>query len=198
MDNAILHALVMLAGIFGFYWLIDSLANRNRQQEEEENGTDEEPEVSTTSEKLGEKLPVHTHQLVMGTLRQMGCNPREMEGSLIAVEYQGMNFVISAVDDYLFVDVNAPWIYAIPMDGELEEFARMQKAINLLNQHEAVTLFYTFNQESGEIGVHAKKNILFMEEVPNLSAYLASVFSAIFRVQRDLLSEIEKSKAREE
>ena len=196
-DNAILHALVLLAGIFGFYWLIDSLASRNKRQEEEENMTEEEPEALTTNEKAEEELPVHTHQLVMDTLRQMGCDPKEMDEVLIAVDYQGMHFIIEAADECLYINVHAPWIYFISMDGELEEFARMQKAINLVNQHEHATLCYSFKQEENEIGVHAKRNVLFIPQIPSLTKYLASAFDIIFRAQRMLLTEIEKCKVRE-
>ena len=48
------------------------------------------------------------------------------------------------------------------------------------------------------IGIHSKKNMLFIRQIPDLKGYLISVLNDFFKIQRDVMTEIEKSKEVEE
>ena len=74
----------------------------------------------------------------------------------------------------------------------------MQKRINNINGYTNCTVLYTINKEAGMIGVHSKKNMLFVRQIPNLKGYLVSTLDDFFRVQRLVMTEIEKCKVTEE
>ena len=83
------------------------------------------------------------------------------------------------------------------MDGDIEDFARMQKAVNLANCKGTCTVLYTYNEEEGLIGVHSRKNIIFVPQITELDKYLASVLDGFFKIQRLVLSEMDKIKNKE-
>ena len=60
------------------------------------------------------------------------------------------------------------------------------------------TVLYTIHQESEQIGVHTKKSVLFIPQIPNIDGYLVSVLNEFFRTQRLVVTEIEKMKVKEE
>lgn len=197
MDKAFLHALVLLAGIVFFYKLIDCLAGRKGQEDEEERDTVDEAENNATSEPVVEQSP-ETRRLVLETLRKMGCAFDDEDEEIIHFSYQGAHFAIEAVDDCLFINVHYPWLHVLPMDGDLENFAYMQKAVNMVNHHYACNVYYTFNKEENLIEVHCKKNMLFVSQIPHLEGYLASVLDSFFKTQREVVTEIEKNRIKEE
>ena len=86
------------------------------------------------------------------------------------------------------------WWYHISTYCDLDEFAAMQKTINRINAHVNCTVLYTINQEAEEIGVHSKKNMLFVRQIPGLKDYLVSVLNDFYNIRRDVLIEIEKCK----
>lgn len=53
---------------------------------------------------------------------------------------------------------------------------------------------YKNDQEAEEIGVHSKKNMLFVRQIPGLKDYLVSVLNDFYNIRRDVLIEIEKCK----
>lgn len=48
-----------------------------------------------------------------------------------------------------------------------------------------------------EIGIHSKRIILFVKEIPNLDQYLISVLNDFFKVKRFVLTELDKCKVEE-
>ena len=82
--------------------------------------------------------------------------------------------------------------------SDVEDIANLHKVINLANQHANVSVIHTVNQEIEEIGVHSRKNILFVPQIPEIDQYLVCVLNDFFKVQRYVLTELEKCKVREE
>lgn len=201
MENAFLHVVFSLLGVVFFYWLFKNMSSGN-QQVDEEDSTDEEEMAHqeerpvTIVEKTEEKP--HTRKLVLETLRKMGCEFSDKEEGLICFTYQGGGFAIEALDDCFFINVNYPWLHVLPMDGDLEDFACMQKAVNMANHHDHCNVFYTFDKEENQICVHSKKNILFISQIPHIESYLASTLDAFFRIRREVLIEMEKNRIKEE
>ena len=143
----------------------------------------------------GELLRIPTRVLVMRTLRNMGCEPVVEDGSgYICFDYQGEHFRIEAANDCPSINVYDLWWHAIPIDADIEEFARLRKAVNLVNGSASCTVIYTPDQEEEEIGVHSKKNMLFISQIPDIELYLQAVLNDFFKVQRWVLTEIEKQK----
>ena len=69
-----------------------------------------------------------------------------------------------------------------------------KKTINQINAKASCTVLYTINKEAEEIGVHSKKNMLFVRQIPGLKDYLVSVLNDFYNIRRDVLIEIEKCK----
>ena len=138
-----------------------------------------------------------TRELVLSTLDKMGCEHCEEDELRIRLTYQGETFMIDAHNDCLFINVYDPWWFELPMHGDIEEFARMQKAVNLANCKGTCTVLYTYNDEEGLIGVHSRKNLIFVPQITELDKYLASVFDCFFKTQRLVLAEMEKLKSQE-
>lgn len=158
---------------------------------EVENESDKQEQDANNTELLG----VPTRALVMRTLRNMGCEPVVEDGSgHICFEYQGERFCIGAEDECVFINVYDLWWHSLSMDADIEEFARMQKTVNWINGFANCTVLYSFDYEDRMIGLHSRKNILFISQIPNLELYLGSVLNDFFKVQREVLTEIEKQK----
>ena len=82
------------------------------------------------------------------------------------------------------------------MDADIEEFARLQKAVNLINGSANCTVLYAPDQEAKMIGVHSKKNMLFISQIPDIELYLQAALNDFFKVQREVLKEIEKQRVK--
>ena len=141
---------------------------------------------------------IGTRELVFETLRRIGCEYREDEDNRILINYQGESFIIIASNDSLFINVYDNWWYSLSTYCEVEEFARLQKVINHANAFVNSTLLYTIHKESEQIGVHTKKSILFIPQIPEIDSYLISVLNEFFNIQRLVMTELEKHKVREE
>ena len=137
--------------------------------------------------------------LVLNTLRKIGCEPQmEQQGSnYVYFTYQGENFTIECNDDCFFINIYDTWWYSISIYSDVEDIANLHRVVNLANQYAYCTLLYTTNKEIEEIGVHSKKNILFIKEIPELDKYLMGNLSDFFKVQRFVLTELEKCKVTE-
>ena len=135
--------------------------------------------------------------LVLSTLRKIGCEPEmETQGNLnyVYFTYQGEKFTIECNDDCFFINIYDTLWYSISIYIDVEEIANLHKVVNLANQQVNCTLLYTTNKEIEEIGVHSRKNLLFVKEIPEPDKYLMSVLSGFFKAQRFVLAELEKCK----
>ena len=116
-----------------------------------------------------------TKNLAYSILRQLGCTPEETEDGRIRLEFQGITFLMEAVD----------------------EFARVRKVVNEINMNSSCSVFYIPNPESDEVAVHIKKHFLLTPQIPNLEEYMKVMFHSFFVAQRDLVTEIEKYRLQE-
>ena len=138
--------------------------------------------------------------LVTNTLRKMGCDPKtEVKGKRMWIyfTYQGENFTIECSDESFYINIYDTWWHSISIYSDVEEIANLHRVVNLANQYANCTLLYTTNKEIEEIGVHSKKNILFIKEIPELDKYLIGTLDDFFKVQRFVLTELEKCKVTE-
>ena len=160
------------------------------------NEREAEMEVGTTNTPTGGYIK-ETRDLVLETLRELGCEYEEAEELKIYFDYQGERFMIEANNECLYINVYDLWWHRLSTYCEVEEFAAMQKAINDINSYANCTVLYTIKKEAEMIGVHSRKNMLFVRQIPDLKGYLASTLDDFFKVQRSVMIEIEKSKVTE-
>lgn len=157
----------------------------------EENKKEEDMNVGTS---LDERTITG---LVLTTLRKIGCGPQmESQGNLnyVYFTYQGEKYAIECSDDCNFINIYDTWWYSMSIYSDIEEIANLHKVVNLANQHVNCTLLYTTNKEIEEIGIHSRKNLLFVKEIPELDKYLMGVLNGFFKAQRLVLTELEKCK----
>ena len=183
----IMEGFIVMAALLGVYMFYKMY--KNDQKADVEVGTTATPSEGFINE---------TRDLVLETLREMGCEYEETDNLKIYFDYQGERFMIEADNDCYFINVYDLWWHHMSTYCDIEEFAAMQKTINATNAHANCTVLYTINKEAEEIGVHSKKNMLFVRQIPDLKGYLASTLDDFFKIQRTIMTEIEKCKVVEE
>ena len=136
-----------------------------------------------------------TKDLALEVIKSIGCTPRETEEGRQQFEYQGVVFLMEAVNGCQFVNLIWPWCYSFSK-FDIDEFARMRQVVNEINMKGSVSVFYSI-ADTDEVAVHMKKNFLFVPQVPQLKDYLKLMFDSFFRTARTLDVEIEKMRLKE-
>lgn len=148
-------------------------------------------ETVSISEAPANQLVFETRDLVFETLRQMGCEYEELEDKIISFDYQGENFHIDADNNCLFINIYDLWWYKLSTKCDLKEFANMRKAVNEVNGYSLCTVFYSIYPEAEMFGLHSKKHLIFIRQIPDLKTYLSSTLENFFKVQREVLTRME-------
>lgn len=128
-------------------------------------------------------------------LKEMGCTPQETEEGRIKFEYQGIIFLMEAVNDCAFVNLIWPWCHSFSK-FDIDEFARVQKVVNDINARGTASVFYGMT-DSDDVAVHIKKHFLLVQQIPNVEEYLKLMLDSFFRTARTLDVEIEKCRLQE-
>ena len=105
-----------------------------------------------------------TRDLFLETLTNIGCRYElaDEEGDdSIFFAYQGEHFFVEARNNLRFIQIyDTHWGHVELYD--VEEFARLKKAINGANLNNTVTTVYTIDEEAKTVDVHSKSTILFI------------------------------------
>ena len=138
---------------------------------------------------------ISTRQLVLKTIENIGSKPEYTEEGRIQFEYQGITFLMEAVNDCAFVNLIWPWCHSFSK-FDIDEYARVQKVVNDINARGVVSVFYG-ETDSDDVAVHIRKNFLFVPQIPELDDYLRLMVESFFGIVRTLDVEIEKCRLRE-
>jgi hypothetical protein len=136
-----------------------------------------------------------TRQLALTTIKKIGSNPECTEDERIQFEYQGVIFLMEAVDDCKFVNLIGPWCHNFSK-FDIDEFARVRQVVNDNNAKGMASVFYSIT-DSDEVAVHIKKHFLLVQQIPNIEDYLKLMLDIFFRTARTLHVEIEKCRVQE-
>ena len=166
----------------------------------EDNDNDYCPVVATTAdsnqiEEIRMEEIISTRQLALKTIENIGCTPQYTEEGRIQFEYQGVIFLMEAVNECMFVNLIWPWCYSFSK-FDIDEFARVRQVVNDVNMRGVVTVFYGA-ADSDEVALHIKKNFLLVPQILDLEEYLKLILDGFFRTARTLDLEIEKCKMQE-
>lgn len=186
---------IIIATVMFCFYLFQYISEKEKAKEEKRSY---ESLMERSDKENEEKKPMATKSLVKSVLKRIGCESEEEDGGFIHFNYQGENFIIHANESSPYIIISDVWWYSISTFSDLEEFARLQKVINVANRDGFYTIFYTISRDSDEIVVHTKRNDLFIPEIPNIEEYLVSLLDGFFRVQRFVHIELEKYKLAEE
>ena len=140
----------------------------------------------------------NTRDFFLDTLTKIGCQYEiDDDNDTIIFAYQGEYFQVYARDESPFVTLYAPhWAHIELCD--IDEFARLQKAINQSNINNSVITVYTIDEAGGNVDVHCKSVVLFIPELPSIADYLRLELGEFFRVHNSISAEMEKLRKAEQ
>ena len=138
---------------------------------------------------------ISTRQLALNTIEKIGCEPQYTEEGRIQFEYQGVIFLMEAVNDCMFVNLIWPWCHSFSK-FDIDEFARVRQVVNDINARGTASVFYGIT-DSDDVAVHIKKHFLLVSQIPDLVDYLKLMLDSFFRTARTLDLEIEKCRLQE-
>ena len=153
-----------------------------------------EPKNNEVNVKLMEET-ISTRQLALNIIENIGSSPQYTEEGRIQFEYQGIVFLMEAVNDCLFVNLIWPWCHSFSK-FDIDEFARVRQVVNEVNLRESVSVVYTIT-DSDDVALHIKKHFLLVPQIPEVEEYLKLILNSFFRVARILDLEIEKYRMQE-
>jgi hypothetical protein len=136
-----------------------------------------------------------TRDLFLETLTKIGCQYEigEGEDGDINFGYQGEYFVVRANNSNRYIQIyDTHWGHVELYD--IDEFARLKKAINESNLRNSVTTVYTIDEAGSNVDVHCKSVILFTPEIPEIVDYLRLELSEYFRVHETINMEMVKQR----
>ena len=141
-----------------------------------------------------------SRELFLETLSKIGCQYELGEGEddsdKIYFAYQGENFVASASNEGWYVHLwDTYWDHVELYD--IDEFARLKKAINMSNLNCATTTVYTIDEAENNVDVHCKSVIPFIPQIPELENYLRGELNDFFRAHQLVGNEMEKQREAE-
>ena len=138
---------------------------------------------------------INTRQLALKTIENIGSTPQYTEEGRIQFEYQGVIFLMEAVNDCMFVNLIWPWCHSFSK-FDIDEFARVQKVANNINGRGTASVFYGIT-DSDDVAVHIKKHFLLVSQIPDIEGYLKLMLDSFFQTARTLDVEIEKCRLQE-
>ena len=166
----------------------------------EDDNTDYRPLTEVTNSdnqveetKMEEKIS--TRQLALNTIERIGSEPKYTVEGRIQFEYQGILFLMEAVNDCMFVNLIWPWCHSFSK-FDIDEFARVRQVVNEVNLRDTLSVVYTIS-DSDDVALHIKKHFIFIQQIPELEEYLKMILNSFFRTSRILELEIEKCRMQE-
>jgi len=139
-----------------------------------------------------------TRDLFLETLTKIGCQYEigEGEDGDINFGYQGEYFVVRANNSNRYIQIyDTHWGHVELYN--IDEFARLKKAINESNLRNSVTSVYTIDEAGNNVDVHCKSVILFTQEIPDIVDYLRMELSEYFRAHEIINMEMAKQREME-
>ena len=136
-----------------------------------------------------------TRDLFLETLTKIGCQYEigEGEDGDINFGYQGEYFVVRANNSNRYIQIyDTHWGHVELYN--IDEFARLKKAINESNLRNSVTSVYTIDEAGNNVDVHCKSVILFTQEIPDIVDYLRMELSEYFRAHETINMEMAKQR----
>ena len=118
--------------------------------------------IDQAKEKVMEET-ISTRQLALNTIENIGSEPKFTEEGRIQFEYQGVVFLMEAVNDCMFVNLIWPWCHSFSK-FDIDEFARVRQVVNDINARGTASVFYGIT-DSDDVAVHIKKNFLFVPKL---------------------------------
>ena len=132
-----------------------------------------------------------TEELVISTLKKMGCNPEKNEDGNIGFMYQGDDFYLSLQEDVPFVMIWYPWWGTINTDNPVLPY--LKEIINAVNISSFITtVFMAENEGDKEIGIHSHCHTFFTENALEPEGRLKLILDSFFDTRNAIKENIDK------
>lgn len=132
-----------------------------------------------------------TEELVISTLKKMGCNPEKNEDGNIGFMYQGDDFYLSLQEDVQFVMIWYPWWGTINTDNPVLPY--LKEIINAVNISSFITtVFMAENEGDKEIGIHSHCHTFFTESALEPEEHLKLILDSFFDTRNAIKENIDK------
>ncbi|WP_300796529.1 hypothetical protein [uncultured Bacteroides sp.] len=132
-----------------------------------------------------------TEELVISTLKKMGCNPEKNEDGNIGFMYQGDDFYLSLQEDVPFVMIWYPWWGTINTDNPVLPY--LKEIINAINISSFITtVFMAENEGDKEIGIHSHCHTFFTESALEPEEHLKLILDSFFDTRNAIKENIDK------
>ena len=132
-----------------------------------------------------------TEELVISTLKKMGCNPEKNEDGNIGFMYQGDDFYLSLQEDVPFVMIWYPWWGTINTDNPILPY--LKEIINAVNISSFITtVFMAENEGDKEIGIHSHCHTFFTESALEPEEHLKLILDSFFDTRNAIKENIDK------
>ena len=181
-------AILLFFMCYGF-WKYEQMKEAEAQEEQYVQETDNQDVMNKTM------VVLSTRQLALNTIEKIGSEPQDTEEGHIQFEYQGVIFLMEAVNDCAFVNLIWPWCHSFSK-FDIDEFARVRQVLNDINLQDTVSVVYTI-ADSDDVALHIRKNFIFIPQIPHIEDYLKLMLNDFFRTARTLELEIEKCRMQE-
>lgn len=153
---------------------------------EEEKEQSNHSEISKIVDTVMDTTSNETRNIIINTLKEIGCQPEIDDEDRICFKYQGEEFFIDADNNYQFITLWDTWWLCIDLDNTNVE--HLKEAINLGNINTIVSTVYTIDEDNKQMGIHCKAIIVFTPSITNKGDYLKTILNDCFRAH-DLLKE---------
>lgn len=159
---------------------------QRQRKERKENNMEKEQRVAESM-----KADIGTRELLTSSLQALGCPVTTDGNGNITFKFQGQSFVAQASNELLCITVHYPWWLQCSL-FDVERFAQIKKAINEANCRTNVSTFYVVSDEGDVVGVHSRKNFVFVPQIPNITDYLKAMLEDFFQTHHFVLQELEQ------
>lgn len=160
----------------------------NSNEEEKKRLYANEPQIEEKEQTMMENKEKGARDLLLETLTKIGCQyqvAEEENDNRIYFAYQGEHFFVEATNEAGYIHIyDTHWGHVELYD--IDEFARLKKAINESNLNNSVITIYTIDEAGNNVDVHCKSTILFIPQIPHIEAYLKTELDAFFRAHHSV------------
>lgn len=158
--------------------LFDRFSKKNKSEEDkpQENNPQNEP------------ISEDTQQLLMDTLRELGCQPEIDERGNVNFRYQGESFYAISFGKFLRI-WDLPFMNINVLDTRMP---LMLEAINSVNREFGPVVIMREPDKDGDRSIASRMDFVFIPQLPNLPNYIESILSLFFDIKHKLHEEINK------
>lgn len=176
----------------GFYFYYKVLGKEKQQQASSPNNTNNNSMSNSTSNNKNndtsqqqQGAEFDTRLFCIELLKKVNCEVTidEEDPDHLSFMFQGAPFHIDTCKGYLLICIWNTWWGTFDLN-DLDEVARVRKAINIINTNSNLTMLYSIDEENQKVVVHTKRTCLLIPEIPNTDQYLIAMLTGFFDIQR--------------